>query len=99
LTALRRFRESDEAKDVTFTVKYFPYQLYPEATKEGESKYDWYKKSRYGDSEEKMKMVRCLPRQLACSATASVLDSRQFETYVSKAKRMVVYCFDVRIWC
>ncbi|KAJ9605410.1 hypothetical protein H2200_010067 [Cladophialophora chaetospira] len=53
--ALRRFRASDEAKDVTFTVKYFPYQLYPGATKEPESRYDWYKRSRYGDSEEKMK--------------------------------------------
>jgi len=33
-----------------------PYQLYPNATKAGEDKYEWYKKSRYGDSEEKMKM-------------------------------------------
>ena len=57
MLALRQFRASDEAKDVNFTVKYLPYQLYPEATKEGESKYEWYKKSRYGDSEDKMKMV------------------------------------------
>lgn len=41
---------------MTFTVKYFPYQLYPEASKEGEGKYEWYKKSRYGDSDEKMDM-------------------------------------------
>ena len=39
-----------------FTVKFLPYQLYPEATKEGEDKYEWYKKSKYGDSEDKMKM-------------------------------------------
>ncbi|KIV97915.1 hypothetical protein PV10_01616 [Exophiala mesophila] len=58
--ALRRFRESDQAKDVTFTVKYFPYQLYPGATKEGEDKYEWYKKSRYGNSEDKMKMYMAL---------------------------------------
>jgi len=37
-----------------------PYQLYPEATKAGEDKYGWYKKSRYGDSEEKMKMYTTL---------------------------------------
>jgi len=41
---------------VTFTLKYLPYQLYPEASKEGEGKYEWYKKSRYGDSDEKMEM-------------------------------------------
>jgi predicted DsbA family dithiol-disulfide isomerase len=41
-------------------VKYYPYQLYPSATKEGEDKYEWYKKSRYGDSEEKMKMYTTL---------------------------------------
>ena len=55
--ALRQFRASPEASDINFNVKYFPYQLYPEASKEGESKYDWYKKSRYGGSEDKMKMV------------------------------------------
>jgi len=41
-------------------VKYLPYQLYPEATKDGEDKYAWYKKSRYGDSEEKMNMYTAL---------------------------------------
>jgi predicted DsbA family dithiol-disulfide isomerase len=58
--ALRRFRQSDDADRVTFTVKYFPYQLYPEASKEGEDKYEWYKKSRYGDSEEKIQMYTTL---------------------------------------
>ncbi|KAK5045966.1 hypothetical protein LTR84_008752 [Exophiala bonariae] len=58
--ALRRFRQSDQGKEVNFTVKYYPYQLYPEATKEGEDKYEWYKKSRYGNSEEKMKMYMAL---------------------------------------
>jgi len=47
-------RESDVSSKVNFSVKYFPYQLYPEASKEGEDKYEWYQKSRYGDSEEKM---------------------------------------------
>ncbi|KIX97553.1 uncharacterized protein Z520_07006 [Fonsecaea multimorphosa CBS 102226] len=66
--ALRRFRESDEAKDVNFVVKYFPYQLNPDATSEGEDKYDWYKKSRYGDSEEKMKMYMTLMTAYGVSA-------------------------------
>lgn len=44
----------------TFTVKYMPYQLYPGASQEGEDKYEWYRKSRYGDSEEKMKMYTTL---------------------------------------
>lgn len=37
-----------------------PYQLYPEASQEGEDKFAWYKKSRYGDSDEKMKMYTTL---------------------------------------
>ncbi|EMC99345.1 hypothetical protein BAUCODRAFT_31665 [Baudoinia panamericana UAMH 10762] len=37
-----------------------PYQLYPDASQEGESKFDWYKESRYGDSDEKMKMYTTL---------------------------------------
>lgn len=41
---------------VTFKVKYMPYQLFPGASQEGEDKYEWYRKSRYGDSEEKMQM-------------------------------------------
>ncbi|QIW95488.1 hypothetical protein AMS68_001006 [Peltaster fructicola] len=45
---------------VKFTVKYMPYQLYPEATQEGEDKFAWYRKSRYGDSDEKMKMYTTL---------------------------------------
>jgi len=68
LPALRRFRESDASKDTTFTVKYFPYQLYPEASQEGEDKYEWYKKSRYGDSEDKMKMYTTLMSAYGVSA-------------------------------
>lgn len=40
--ALRRFRSSPASRDVEFTIKYFPFQLYPEASKEGEDKYEWY---------------------------------------------------------
>lgn len=53
-------RASQSDSGTTFTIKYLPYQLYPEATKEGEDKYEWYRKSRYGDSEEKMKMYTTL---------------------------------------
>lgn len=66
--ALRRFRETDEAKKVKFTVRYFPYQLYPKASKEGEDKYEWYKKCRYGDSEEKMQMYTTLMTGYGVSA-------------------------------
>lgn len=45
---------------MNFTIKYLPFQLYPEASKEGEDKYEWYRKTRYGDSEEKMKMYETL---------------------------------------
>ena len=37
-----------------------PFQLYPEASEEGEDKFEWYKKSRYGDSDEKMEMYKAL---------------------------------------
>jgi predicted DsbA family dithiol-disulfide isomerase len=41
---------------VTFTVVYKPYQLYPDAPLDGEDKFEWYKKTRYGDSDEKMSL-------------------------------------------
>jgi predicted DsbA family dithiol-disulfide isomerase len=66
--ALRRFRESDDGKTTTFTIKYFPYQLNPDATTEGEDKYEWYKKSKYGDSEDKMKMYITLMTAYGVSA-------------------------------
>lgn len=59
-TALARFREANPSAPISYTLKYLPYQLYPEASKEGEDKYEWYKKSKYGDSEEKMKMYIAL---------------------------------------
>ena len=56
LIALRLVRANPANSNVKFTVHYFPYQLYPEASAAGEDKYEWYRKSRYGDSEDKMKM-------------------------------------------
>jgi hypothetical protein len=38
--ALRRFRQSDDADAVKFTVVYKPFQLYPGASIEGEDKYE-----------------------------------------------------------
>ncbi len=67
-TALRRFRLSPDKDLVNFTVHYNPYQLYPDASAEGEDKYEWYKKSRYGDSEEKMKMYTTLMAAYGVSA-------------------------------
>jgi len=66
--ALRRVRETDAKDKVNFTLKFMPYQLYPEASQEGEDKYEWYKKSRYGDSEEKMKMYTILMTAYGVSA-------------------------------
>jgi predicted DsbA family dithiol-disulfide isomerase len=45
---------------VTFKVVYKPYQLFPEASQEGEGKYEWYKRSKYNESEEKMQMYMAL---------------------------------------
>ncbi|TGO49052.1 hypothetical protein BCON_0222g00020 [Botryotinia convoluta] len=56
IKTLRIVRSTDAASKVNFTIKFSPYQLYPGASKEGEDKYAWYRKSRYGDSEDKMEM-------------------------------------------
>jgi len=67
--ALRIVRsDPDSASKVNFTIHYSPYQLYPEASQEGEDKYEWYKKSRYGDSEDKMKMYITLMSAYGTSA-------------------------------
>jgi predicted DsbA family dithiol-disulfide isomerase len=41
---------------VTFTLKLAPYQLYPDFSTTGVSKYEWYKTEKYADSDERMKM-------------------------------------------
>ena len=56
----RAISEIPSDSPVAFTVVYKPYQLYPDASQAGEDKYEWYKKSRYGDSEEKMHMYTTL---------------------------------------
>jgi predicted DsbA family dithiol-disulfide isomerase len=59
--ALHRVHADPElSKTVIFRTRFTPYQLYPEAPKEGEDKYAWYKKSKHQDSEEKMKMYTTL---------------------------------------
>ncbi|KAG4436772.1 hypothetical protein IFR05_007747 [Cadophora sp. M221] len=69
--ALRIVRTTDASSKVIFTVVYHPYQLYPGASIEGEDKYEWYKKSKYGDSEEKMKMYTTLMSAYGASAGIS----------------------------
>ncbi|KAI4271057.1 MAG: hypothetical protein LQ337_006277 [Flavoplaca oasis] len=54
LVTLRQYRSYPTSKDVSFTIKFFPYQLYPEASKVGEDKYEWYKRTKYDDSQDKM---------------------------------------------
>jgi len=56
--ALTQVHESHP--DTHFILRFAPYQLYPNASQEGEDKYAWYKSSRYGDSEEKMNMYTTL---------------------------------------
>lgn len=41
LLALERFRAGPLAKDVNFTIKYLPFQLYPDFSITGEDKYEW----------------------------------------------------------
>ncbi|KAL8961950.1 MAG: hypothetical protein Q9193_001579, partial [Seirophora villosa] len=55
-----QFRSSQSSHDVIFTVKYLPYQLYPEASKEGEDKYEWYKNTKYDGSDDKMQKYTTL---------------------------------------
>lgn len=58
--ALDTFRTANPSSPTIFTIHYLPYQLYPDAPKEGEDKYAWYMKSKYADSPEKMKMYTTL---------------------------------------
>ena len=56
--ALARVKETHP--DVVVTVKYLPYQLYPEVSQSGEDKAARYRSSRYGDSEDKWKSYTTL---------------------------------------
>lgn len=57
---MKQFRETEDAQKVNFTIKYLPFELFPEASKEGVDKYDWYMKKRYDGSKEKMAMYEVL---------------------------------------
>lgn len=54
-SALEKWSSANPSPPVKFQLKFMPYQLYPEASKEGEGKYEWYKRERYQDSEDLMK--------------------------------------------
>jgi predicted DsbA family dithiol-disulfide isomerase len=58
--ALDAFHTAHPDSPVSFKLKFLPYQLYPAVSKEGEDKMQWYKKSRYGDSDEKMNMYKTI---------------------------------------
>jgi len=97
--AMRRVQSTDESSEVTFTVKYFPYQLYPSATKAGEDKYAWYQKSKYGDSPEKMKMYTTLMSAYGVSAgidykfggqVANTLDAHRVIQHFQETKGLEV---------
>ncbi|KAG8526798.1 uncharacterized protein KY384_008227 [Bacidia gigantensis] len=58
--ALDQFRSSSSASDVKFTIKYFPYQLYPDASQEGEDVSEWYRNTKFHGSEEQMEKYKLL---------------------------------------
>ncbi|KAG9523829.1 thioredoxin-like protein, partial [Aureobasidium melanogenum] len=51
--ALKQVQSTESG--VTFTIKYLPYQLYPNAPQEGEDKYAWYRDARFNADEEHMR--------------------------------------------
>ncbi|KAG9564290.1 thioredoxin-like protein, partial [Aureobasidium melanogenum] len=51
--ALKQVQSTESG--VTFTIKYLPYQLYPNAPQEGEDKYAWYRDARFNGDEEHMR--------------------------------------------
>jgi predicted DsbA family dithiol-disulfide isomerase len=54
--ALSTYRASHPDARAEFTLRLAPYQLYPQASKEGTDKHAWYVTEKYGGSEEKMEM-------------------------------------------
>ncbi|KAF2005747.1 thioredoxin-like protein [Amniculicola lignicola CBS 123094] len=53
--ALSQYRTTP-SPPVSFTLKFLPYQLYPDFSAAGEDKYIWYKREKYNDDEEKMEL-------------------------------------------
>lgn len=58
--SLDAYQASNPDSNVTFHLHFLPFQLYPEISREGEDKQAWYKRSRYGDSNEKMRMYETI---------------------------------------
>ncbi|KAH7380554.1 thioredoxin-like protein [Phaeosphaeria sp. MPI-PUGE-AT-0046c] len=54
--ALSTFRSTHPNSPVTFTLLLAPYQLYPDFSTTGVSKYEWYRDERYAGSTERMDM-------------------------------------------
>ncbi|KAF2269940.1 thioredoxin-like protein [Lojkania enalia] len=55
-TALTQYRAAHPTAPVTFTLKFAPYQLYPDFSKQGEDKYAWYVKEKFAGDEQRMRM-------------------------------------------
>ncbi|KAF2740194.1 thioredoxin-like protein [Polyplosphaeria fusca] len=62
--ALAQFQDTNPNPPVHFSLKFAPYQLYPDFSKSGEDKYEWYKKQKYADDDERMKMYTSYMRAL-----------------------------------
>ncbi|KAJ4305932.1 hypothetical protein N0V90_001465 [Kalmusia sp. IMI 367209] len=56
LLRLRIALSSFQSDKVIFTLRFAPYQLYPEFSSEGQDRYEWYKKEKYNDDEDRMRM-------------------------------------------
>lgn len=93
--ALRQFRQLPASNEVNFTVKFFPYQLYPDASKEGEDKYEWYKRAKYNDSEEKMQKYTTL---MAAYGKDAGIDFNFQGTVANTidAHRLIQYCQETK---
>ncbi|KAF2686764.1 thioredoxin-like protein [Lentithecium fluviatile CBS 122367] len=51
---LTKALSSFHSDKVTFTLRFAPYQLYPDFSQEGEDKYAWYKREKYDEDEGRM---------------------------------------------
>lgn len=54
--ALSSYRTSHPSAAAKFTLRFAPYQLYPNASKEGTDKHAWYVSEKYAGNAEKMQM-------------------------------------------
>ncbi|KAI0134331.1 thioredoxin-like protein [Xylariales sp. AK1849] len=63
--ALSTHRSSHEAEKTTFTLRFAPYQLYPQMSTSGEQKREWYAHSKYQFDESKFAMFETVMNSYA----------------------------------